>query len=428
MPLRAPGETRLQRRAVVLAGLMLSALLLISTRSENTGDSVDYARDVASAPSIATRSLFEPGHLLWRPIGVLLRGTLGQSSAGDAAATRDAQRSLTVVAICAVALLTVSMGLLVLETVGLLAAAVSAMVMTAFGAAVANFGQAGTPYIPGIALVASALCLGTLGQKPVRHVRAAFAGVVLAAGVLVWLPYVLIIPASLLAVYLAAPGEEGHHRRPALVATAACAFVGVGAYVTAAAAMNIRSITAFVGWVAGSSHGISRPGLARVLIGLPRSFVHMGNDGREIRRYLLGDSLNPVSAVQVMVLPVWPRLLVFYSVLAAVMWYALQRPKGRNLLLVFIVALVPVAALGAAWSGGRRSAIWASSHSCCHWLSGPRGQPPERDVASSRVRWAFLGCFGSAMYWHSTHLSHEHDLRRWRQDLAARRQCLMPVQ
>ncbi len=59
----------------------------------------------------------------------------------------------------------------------------------------------------------------------------------------------------------------------------------------------------------------------------------MGHDGREVRRYLLGDPLNPVSAGQLAMLPVWPKLLVFYAVLAAAMWYALRRPKGRDLLL-----------------------------------------------------------------------------------------------
>jgi hypothetical protein len=342
---------------------------------------VDYARDVASAPSLATPSLFEPGHLLWRPIGVLLRGAPNPSSAGDAAATRDAQRTLTVVAICAVVLLTLSMGLLVLDLVGSLAAAISAMVMTAFGAAVANFAQAGSPYVPGLALVATALCLGTLGQMPVRPVRAALAGVLLAAGVLVWLPYVLVIPASLLAIYLAAPGNKVPQRRAVLAATAACALVGAGAYGTAAAAMNVRSISGFVSWVAGSSHGISRPGLLRVLIGLPRSFVHMGNDGREVRRYLLGDSLNPVSTGQVMMLR-YGKVADLYSVLAAVIWYALQRPKGRDLVLVFVVSLVPVAALGANMERGRGGTLSgplpvpAAVGHLVHVVSRQRGTSP----------------------------------------------------
>jgi hypothetical protein len=105
-------------------------------------------------------------------------------------------------------------------------------------------------------------------------------------------------------------------------------------------------------WIGASAHGIARPGLSRVIIGLPRSFVHMGTDGREVRRYLLGDPLNPVTRVQVSALHLWPKLLLFYAALAIVAWFALRRPQGRKLLLLLCTAAVPVIWLGVAWSGG----------------------------------------------------------------------------
>ncbi len=78
----------------------------------------------------------------------------------------------------------------------------------------------------------------------------------------------------------------------------------------------------------------------------------MGTDGREVRRYLVHDSLNPVSTVQLATLPLWPKLLAFYLALAVVAWFALRRPRGRTFLLLFAMAALPVIALGAAWSGG----------------------------------------------------------------------------
>ena len=180
---------------VIVAALLLTLALLIFTRPENTGDSVDWARDVASAPSIATPSLFEPGHLLWRPLGVVLRDFLSGLATGDAAAISDAQRRFTVVAAAGTALVTTSIGLLVLGMVGSVAAALLAVILTALGAAVVNFGQAGSPYVPGIALVSAALYAGTL-RPPISLARAALAGGLLAAGVLLWLPYVLVVPAG----------------------------------------------------------------------------------------------------------------------------------------------------------------------------------------------------------------------------------------
>src|SRR4029077_17839781 len=120
-------------------------------------------------------------------------------------------------------------------------------------------------------------------------------GVFLALGVLLWLPYVLLVLAVVAAIYLLSPGGTAERLRATAIATASCALIGMGSYVAAAGANGIRSIPAFASWISKSSHGISRPGLTRVIIGLPRSFVHMGTDGREVRRYLVHDSLNPVS-------------------------------------------------------------------------------------------------------------------------------------
>ncbi len=73
---------------------------------------------------------------------------------------REAQRTMSIVAAVGAILLTVSTGLLVLDLLGSVASVV-AMLLVAFGAAVINFGQAGSPYVPGIALVTTALYVGT---------------------------------------------------------------------------------------------------------------------------------------------------------------------------------------------------------------------------------------------------------------------------
>ena len=57
----------------------------------------------------------------------------------------------------------------------------------------------------------------------------------------------------------------------------------------------------------------------------------MGTDGREVRRYLLGDPLNPVSAGQAALLPVWPKLLLFYAVLTGVAWVRPASAEGPRI-------------------------------------------------------------------------------------------------
>ena len=251
-----------------------------------------------------------------------------------------------------------------------------------------------------MALVSLALWLGTMSARPAPPWRSALAGALLALGVLLWLPYVLVVAAVLAAIYLLAPGESALHLRAATIATGTCALIGMSAYLGAASANGIRSFPAFTQWIAGSSHGISRPGLARVIIGLPRSFVHMGTDGREVKRYLAGDPLNPVTAAQLATLPLWPKLLVFYLALVVVMWFALRRARGRVLLLLLLLAAAPVVGLGvASRSGGEEErylalypflillVTWAAFTalvSIAAWFPPPRRPSPS---SGCRISW-----------------------------------------
>ncbi len=341
-----------ERLRVILAAVAVSVLILAITTPENTGDARDYAHDVATAPSSGSTTLLEPGHLLWRPLGVILREAIGGFSPGRAASIRDAQNMLAVVSRVATVLLATCIGLMTLALVGSVPAGVAGATLAALGACVVNYGQAGVAYVASAALTSLAVLLGTTGPPAARLPRAAAAGILLALSVLLWLPFILVIPAALVAIYQLPPPGNVSRRRAALTATMACALVGIPVYLVAAAANNIESIPGFVHWIGQSSHGISRPGVARVVLGMSRSFVNMGNDGSEVRRYLVGDSLNPVTRAELATLSLWPKIALFYLALGCVAWFALQRDRGRELLLCFLVAMVPVMALGVAWSGG----------------------------------------------------------------------------
>ena len=334
-----------------VTALAITLVLAATASPENTGDALDYARDAAAAPSLATPALYEPGHLVWRPVGVVLRNAEGRTPSSDFRAISDAQRSLTRLSTVAGLIAAAAIGLLVLQVVQSLPAALLAVLLMSGGAAFLNFAQTGSSYVPGLACVSLGLWLGA-GARPRSLLRPLCAGFVLALGVLLWLPYVLVVPAVLLAIIFLAEGAATVRVRGALLATGACALAGLVAYGAAASSQGVATTSEFTHWVGSSSHGIARPGLTRVVIGLPRSLVHMGNDGREVRRYLMRDTLNPVSRGDVLRLHVWPKLALFYSTLALVAVFAVRRPVGRNLLLLLLVAALPIIGLGAAWSGG----------------------------------------------------------------------------
>ena len=115
-----------------------------------------------------------------------------------------------------------AIGLLVLQVVQSLPAALLAVLLTSGGAAFLNFAQTGSSYVPGLACVSLGLWLGA-GARPRSLLRPLCAGFVLALGELLWLPYVLVVPAVLLAIIFLAEGESTVRVRGALLATGACA-------------------------------------------------------------------------------------------------------------------------------------------------------------------------------------------------------------
>ncbi len=222
-------DDRARSIPVLIAALICTLVVVLATVPENTGDAVDYARDAARSPSVSTLALYEPGHLLWRPTGVLLREAIGTPASSDPAFSRNAQRRFSRVSVVASVVVSATIGLLVLGSVGSLAAAIAATAMTAFGASMINFGQAGTPYVPGLALVCLALLLGTGGGQRPSLARAIVTGCLLAAGVFLWLPFVLVVPAVLVAT-LVSPGDTRYRVRVTIAATLACGLIGVSVY------------------------------------------------------------------------------------------------------------------------------------------------------------------------------------------------------
>jgi hypothetical protein len=174
---------------------------------------------------------------------------------------------------------------------------------------------------------------------------------------------VLVVPAALVGAWLI--GWWRGRSRPVAefaVALAVCAVIGVASYAVVAESIGIRTLDGFVHWIRGSSHGVTTGGLTRMVIGLPRSFIDVGNDGREVKRYLLGDPLNPVFRSDLLWLGLWSKMFLFYAGGAVVVLLAFRDAAVRRGLGLLALAAVPTLGHAITWMGGdgvRYLAIYA---------------------------------------------------------------------
>ncbi len=96
---------------------------------------------------------------------------------------------------------------------------------------------------------------------------------------------------------------------------------------------------------------IPRGGLPRTVFSFARSFISMGNDGTVFKRFLSNDPFNPVSLSQLLRLSLW-KLALFYLAIAAIVINLLRFRKGKQVLGMLIVSLIPVMALALVLEGG----------------------------------------------------------------------------
>ena len=327
-----------------------TALLVGNAAPSFTGDAFDYARDAAEADTPKAPDLYEPGHLIWRPIGALLV-RVGASTPDETATTRQrrAQRLLSFAASLAAAVAILSFHGVVAQFVGTGGPALVATLAFGSGAAFLNFAAAGTPYVPGLA----ALCLALLvGWGPLITMRHAVAtGALLALSTFLWLPYVFVVPAAL-AGMVAFGGSGRSTKVYALTALATCAAFGLGVFSFAALRAGAATPRDAAQWLLSSSHGVTLSGGSRAAGGFVRNMLYVGSDTREVKRFLLHDDLNPVSRRQLARLFLWPKALFLLGSLVTAIWFALRKPAGRRLLLICVLAAMPVCAFAIAWSGG----------------------------------------------------------------------------
>src|SRR5206468_4026296 len=108
---------------------------------------------------------------------------------------------------------------------------------------------------------------------------------------------------------------------------------------TVAVHLGIHSVGEFQAWLAASAHGIDgMRGIPRMVFAFARSIIHMGNDGRIFKRYVVKDPLNPVSLLDLFRLSVWKLVLFYVFFLSFLLNLALSRLGRRALALLLLSA------------------------------------------------------------------------------------------
>jgi hypothetical protein len=335
---------------------MLTIAVLLFTRCDYIGDTMWYAGDIVNfdkGPSAGSPNLlWEFGHLLWRPAGWVIYKLFGSLS--PYGTTGEDILSATAILI-AFSLVCGFICILLIQSLALrvlnghwLANLVSLGFLCSY--AFLNYAHTGSAYIPGMMLLLLAIWLIVRAvERPEPRLRLGLlAGAAAGLSTLFWFPYVLGIPAVLAVAYLwgERPNASSDSDRHRLVLYALCSIaVAIGAaYTLAIQQLHIYSLSQFRAWVAAASHGWSQSNrLIRMISGLPRSFLQLGDDGMAIKRYLLRDPFAHVSLMDLFRMHIW-KVVVFYLFslsLIAALW---RMRAGRRMLALLALAALPVLA------------------------------------------------------------------------------------
>jgi hypothetical protein len=306
------------------------------------GDTVDYADSILAYHNGYHLKFWEFGHLLWRPLGWLMFRLVNPLTRLTFAADDRAKITFTILAInwisglwCLLVLRALiervcdRPWIVNLATLGLL-----------FCSAFLNYGQTGSAYVPGLALILSAaLVLVKDSEKPMRF-GAVAAALLLAGGVSLWVPMVLIVPSAATLPLFLGRWDRRVLRQIVLTLVLSASFT-VFAYLLVIANLGIDNVNDLKEWITSASHGMNRMrGLPRMVFGFANSFLDLGGEGALFKRYLKHDPFNPVLLSDLLWSSLW-KLAFAYIFLLTVFLNLLRSRRGRMIAVLLVVNIVP---------------------------------------------------------------------------------------
>jgi len=296
-------------------------------------------------------AFWEFGHLFWRPLGLLLFMVFSPVSSLAVCSEPSYNVLFLLMSMNFVAglLSTLLLYALINRLTDQRWLAVLVAVCFVFSHAFMNFSQTGSSYIAGLAFLMTAFYLLLKDKGKLSRLTAIFAGLACAGALTLWVPYAAVIPGTIAAPLVL---FELNRREKKSVIYAAIAFLLASAiaYFIVMAAVGVHSPSDLRDWISASSHGVRTSGLARMLFGLPRSFIHMGNDGVLFKRFLLNDPFNPVTATDLVRLSLW-KFALFYLALGSLL-SGLFISSARRVLLLLLLIAGPLIFFAISFDGG----------------------------------------------------------------------------
>ena len=351
------------RGSLVVAALYVAATLF--TNAHFLADSGGYvvsilayagvdeyvAENPAAADFRAENSFWDFGHLFWRPLGLILFKLFHPLS--SAIVGPDPAHNVMFLLMAVNFLAGLASALLLYLLLAKLTRRPRLAVFVAacfiFSNGLLNFTQTGSSYVTALAFLIAGLYLLLKDDGELSKRDAIAGGLACAVAVVMWVPFVLVVPATLLAPIVLF-GLARPARSSVIYAGVVFSLAVLVAYLVVMMAVGVHTFGDFSQWVVVSSHGVRQAGLPRMLFGFARSFIHLGNDGVLFKRFLLHDSLNPVSAIDLVRFSLW-KLMLFYLG-AATVALGLMFSSTRRMLLLVLLAALPVLAFAVKFDGG----------------------------------------------------------------------------
>lgn len=307
------------------------------------GDTVDYVESIVLFSRGVDHWMWDFAHLLWRSLGWVLSTLFAPATRVFVGPDERLNVILTLNAVSWISgfVCVILIHSLALQVSGREWIANFVSIASVFTYCFFNWSRAGSAYVPGLALLLTGMLLS------MRNSRSILAGIAAGAAVCLWVPYLLIVPAALMAplILFGLTRERVHFAtRCAIVA----ALVTAVAYLSVMAGLRLTTIEQVRAWIAWSGHGVEYSGAKRVVFGFARAFLDMGHDGLLFKRYLLKDPYNPVTLRDLAGATV-VKLSVVYG-FAASLIVTLMR-FSRRFLVLLAVGFLPVLGLALLFGG-----------------------------------------------------------------------------
>ena len=348
----APAQTTLPTRRFQpsRAGLVTAALIYVISVAFTTpfiiGDVVTFSGEIlrARAGGAPLSTLWEFGHLFWRPLGYVLAGpALAWIPAGIAPVPNlQISAALAIFSLIAGFICTLVVYDLSQRLTGNPWKAQIPVFVLVWSAAFLTYSQSGSSYIPGLGFFMAGLWV-ELTARGSKQRAAIVSGCLFGMAPLIWMPYLYAMPAAWCARrFISVSGKPAERtdwgwREMAIAAvtTGAIVFAGVS---TGAILAGVRSPTELVQWVAAASHGMRQNRtLIRAISGFTRLAIDLRQDGVYLKRFALHDPYNPVGKFGVLLL-LW-KIALFYGFcgcIAALNWSS--RAKRSALIPLLLAA------------------------------------------------------------------------------------------